>query len=51
MEDAPDLDVLIVPIGGGGLIAGTAIAAKALKPLDPDLRRRGGDVSVLHRAA
>jgi len=32
MEDAPDLDVLIVPIGGGGLIAGTAIAAKALKP-------------------
>ncbi|KQY80539.1 threonine ammonia-lyase [Brevundimonas sp. Root1423] len=32
MEDAPDLDVLIVPIGGGGLIAGTAIAAKAMKP-------------------
>lgn len=32
MEDAPDLDVLIVPIGGGGLIAGTAIAAKRLKP-------------------
>ncbi len=32
MEDAPDLDVLIIPIGGGGLIAGTAIAAKAIKP-------------------
>jgi len=32
MEDAPDLDVLIIPIGGGGLIAGTAIAAKGLKP-------------------
>jgi threonine dehydratase len=32
MEDAPDLDVLIIPIGGGGLIAGTAIAAKAMKP-------------------
>jgi len=32
MEDAPDLDVLIIPIGGGGLIAGSAIAAKALKP-------------------
>jgi threonine dehydratase len=30
--DAPELDVLVVPIGGGGLIAGTAIAAKALKP-------------------
>jgi threonine dehydratase len=28
----PDLDVLIVPIGGGGLISGMAVAAKALKP-------------------
>jgi threonine dehydratase len=28
----PDLDALIVPIGGGGLIAGMAIAAKAIKP-------------------
>ena len=32
LEDAPDLDAIIVPIGGGGLIAGTAIAAKGLKP-------------------
>lgn len=32
LEDAPDLDVLIIPIGGGGLIAGSAIAAKGLKP-------------------
>lgn len=32
MEDVPDLDVLIIPIGGGGLIAGTAIAARAMKP-------------------
>jgi threonine dehydratase len=29
---APDLDVLIVPIGGGGLISGIAVAAKTLKP-------------------
>ena len=29
---APDLDVLVVPIGGGGLIGGMAIAAKAAKP-------------------
>jgi len=29
---APDLDALIVPIGGGGLISGIAIAAKAIKP-------------------
>jgi threonine dehydratase len=28
----PDLDTLVVPIGGGGLISGMAVAAKALKP-------------------
>ena len=32
VEDAPELEALIIPIGGGGLIAGSAIAAKALKP-------------------
>jgi len=32
LEDAPDLDTLVVPIGGGGLISGIATAAKALKP-------------------
>ena len=32
LEEAPDLDVMVVPIGGGGLIAGMAIAAKAIKP-------------------
>ncbi len=32
LEDAPDIDTLIVPIGGGGLIAGMGTAAKALKP-------------------
>ena len=32
LEQAPDLDTLIVPIGGGGLIAGVAIAAKTIKP-------------------
>jgi len=32
LEDAPDLDVLVIPIGGGGLIAGNAIAARAIKP-------------------
>ena len=32
MEDTPDLDVLLIPVGGGGLIAGTATAAKGLKP-------------------
>jgi threonine dehydratase len=32
LEQAPELEVLIVPVGGGGLIAGVASAAKALKP-------------------
>jgi threonine dehydratase len=32
LEDAPGLETLIVPVGGGGLIAGCAIAARAKKP-------------------
>ncbi len=32
LEDAPDIDTIVAPIGGGGLISGIAIAAKALKP-------------------
>jgi threonine dehydratase len=32
LQAVPSLDALVVPIGGGGLIAGMAIAAKALKP-------------------
>lgn len=32
LEDVPDLDVLVTPIGGGGLLSGCATAAKALAP-------------------
>jgi threonine dehydratase len=32
LEDAPDLETLVVPIGGGGLISGMALAAKSRKP-------------------
>ena len=32
LEDVPDVDVIIVPVGGGGLIAGVGRAAKSLKP-------------------
>ncbi len=32
LEDAPDLDVLVIPVGGGGMIAGCAVAACAAKP-------------------
>jgi len=32
LQDAPALDTLVVPVGGGGLIAGCAVAARGLKP-------------------
>jgi threonine dehydratase len=32
LEDAPDLDAIIVPIGGGGLMSGVSIAARSAKP-------------------
>jgi threonine dehydratase len=32
LQDAPDLDVLLIPVGGGGMIAGCAVAAKAMYP-------------------
>ena len=32
LDSVPDLDVIIAPVGGGGLLSGTSIAAKGLKP-------------------
>ena len=32
LEDVPDLDVVIAPVGGGGLLSGTCLAAKGLNP-------------------
>jgi len=32
LEEKPDLDIIIVPIGGGGLMSGTVIAAKGISP-------------------
>lgn len=32
LEEVPDLDVLLAPIGGGGLLSGTAVVARALLP-------------------
>ena len=34
LEEAPDLDTLVIPIGGGGLIAGNAVAARAVQAVD-----------------
>jgi len=38
LEEVPDLEILPVPIGGGGLIAGMAVAAKSI---NPDIRIMG----------
>lgn len=43
LADRPELDCLVVPVGGGGLIAGCAIAAKALKP---DIRIYGVEAAL-----
>lgn len=43
LEDAPELEALVIPIGGGGLIAGSAIAAKAMKP---DIRIFGVEAAM-----
>jgi len=32
VEQVPDLDAVLVPVGGGGLIAGVALAVKSLRP-------------------
>ena len=32
VEDVPDVDVVVVPIGGGGLISGVALAVRAMRP-------------------
>jgi threonine dehydratase len=32
LQDAPELDTLVVPVGGAGLISGCAVAARAIKP-------------------
>ncbi|MBX5460055.1 MAG: pyridoxal-phosphate dependent enzyme [Steroidobacteraceae bacterium] len=32
LEDVPDLDLILCPVGGGGLLSGTAVAARGLRP-------------------
>jgi threonine dehydratase len=43
LDAAPDLDTIVVPIGGGGLISGIAVAAKALRP---DIRLVGVEAAL-----
>ena len=42
-ECHPESTVVVVPIGGGGLISGIAIAIKAIAAESPCLRRSGGE--------
>ena len=32
MEQVPDVDAVVIPVGGGGLIAGCAVALKTMNP-------------------
>ena len=43
LQDVPDLDVLVIPVGGGGLLAGCAVAATAMKP---DIKVYGVEVAA-----
>jgi threonine dehydratase len=40
LEEVPDLDIIVTPASGGGLLSGTAIAAKGLRPA---IRVMGGE--------
>ena len=42
IEDAGPLDILLMPCGGGGLLSGSALVARALAPVLPRDRRRAG---------
>jgi threonine dehydratase len=44
LEQEPGLDAIVVPVGGGGLVSGVAVAAKALKP---SIRVIGVETEVL----
>jgi threonine dehydratase len=50
MEDVPDLDLIVVPVGGGGLIAGVATAVKELSPSTQVIGIEPEGADSLHRA-
>ena len=50
LEEVPDLDVVIAPVGGGGLLAGTAITVKSLRPEAEVLGAEPEAVDDAHRS-
>jgi threonine dehydratase len=48
LESVPDLDIVITPVGGGGLLSGTSIAARAVRP---ELRVYGAEPANADDAA
>ena len=51
----PDVDAIVIPVGGGGLIAGVALAVKTMKPdvliigVEPEVTSRHQGHSSGHR--
>ena len=43
LEDLPDVDAIVAPLGGGGLLAGIGVAVRALRPGIAHLRGRAGN--------
>lgn len=47
VEEVPDLDAVVIPVGGGGLLAGIAVAVKGLRS-DVQIIVRRNDHKLLH---
>ena len=50
LEDVPDVDAVIVPIGGGGLISGVALAIKSIKPAVQIIGVEPANAPTLHES-
>ena len=47
LDEVPDLDLIITPVGGGGLLAGTAVTARTMRP---DIRVLGAEPEAVDDA-
>ncbi|MFZ0929657.1 MAG: threonine ammonia-lyase [Syntrophobacteraceae bacterium] len=50
MEDLPDVDLIAVPVGGGGLVAGISVAARAIRPGIRIVGVQAGNCPSAHKA-